>query len=1305
MLCIVSVLGLRAQLTNGTVYWIQDAATGQFITRGGNWGTRAVTEDVGGVGFKAEFISDGVYKLQTVDRTLAGNAAYLGTGLYLDQNTQTEWKITASGVGYTISSGEQYLNISGKSNQQNQVSLVAAGEAAVWKFLTRTEYKEALAAKKNAEVVALAATMGLDGITTLSGLEAEIAGEDYVTVDQTSKLTNPNMDGDKDHNLDGWTKSDPGSPRGNGSVYGNGGTAQAWNGTIQLSQTVTGLPSGLYKITMLGLYRVHNANNANNVGLDNSSSTAYVYANGNKTEFASWLDYNSKPNNTTGAVSAFNNGDYVNTIYTYVGTDGKLELGIMSAGWNDNNWPVFGHFTLTQIYSIAMYKKAYDDAMTAATDAQTSLTGFSVYATQKSTLDAAITTNTLTGEDLSDVEKLTEAATNLNNAAAAVAAQVAACDQYASIVSTIGENTNVDLTSFVSNAGFELGNLNGWTSTSAGGIANNNNFSQKVGTYFVERWQANGESQQAKLSDGTLAHDAIILPAGLYQISATGQVQEQKNGAMGGGYFLYANSEKVEIGAPARYNTYVKLNDDKSELVIKFALESCTGNWISCDDVQLTYVGSDFPAVTLVEGKMSTAAATAQTSAKTAFDADKTATNYNALVTAIANAQASKDAYAKTSAALTAANTLKTNHTFASAAAVTTFSDAITATQTAYDNGTLTTAEANNANNLGTITYGWHAARAEANWTVSEAYMQNAWTDAEYNDWSVEGETDGSDFLVPFFQNWVADGSSLAEGTTSGTLTELPNGLYKVSALIRVRAKNGTAATDATGITMAVNGGTPVDVTEGTQVGETQFSLGTFEAEGLVKNGTLNVVITRADGNNVSWLSFKNVKYTKVRDLTPAEEAPATAEDYAALNTAIANAEDKTLGFDEGDYAPYNNITVLAALAAAKAINQEGDNAHDDVVAATNAIANSEWNANVEEVNAVYDGTFAAATNNGAPKGWTMSNNTLGGDYHSRAFVGDDRLSEFNGTKSGLFLRFDGTNSNRGSMYYYGNTENYTMPLKKDVTYYAKVDFTNWGTTSSKPLRMNVTGPEGFSATGLTVNSTKNADTGSDTPDQILFVFTANVAGNYTINFQCPGSDDNKHNVLISNVELFRATPATMKITDAKYATFVAPFDVTIPADVTAYTIDDAEGNTLKMTEVSTTIKANTPVVLFKESALDATTFYGMPVAGEPTEGLLTGVYTETVATAGTYVLQKNDDLVGFYEVATGEEPTVGANRAYLKARTTGVKAFFFSDATAIKNVFDGVAAGNIYDLNGRKVSKMQKGGVYVVNGKKVLVK
>ena len=1275
MLCIVSALGMRAQttltgvgsITSGEQYYIVNDATGLFLTSGNDYGTRA-TLDQSSCGPATVTLADGKY---TIKWSL-GNGLFVnaddGSSLYCDMNNQGNnyWTITPNGDN-TFS-----LQLASDQARYNAASYLTAASSAIfanvqynasnenlrkWRFISASDLRSSMSSSNSK----------MDVSIFVHGAQCMISDKSLGNFKKMYpwQTTGNDWKGQNNANLTGFSKP----------------WLECWNGSALPSRsaknTISSLPAGSYTLS------------AYTIGGDGVTFYAKV-GDGEK------------------ITAATGNGNPVLSTINFDIESGSadVEFGIESTAESTSGWIAIDNVKLEYI-SFSAFREVYETALQNAKDASNALNDFSVYASQKSRLDDVISSNTLTGDDLNSRSALTAASTTLENATTAVAAQVAACNQYASIVSTIGENTNVVLTSFVSNAGFEQGNLNGWTSTNAGGIADNNNFSQKVGTYFVERWQPSGNSQ-VKLSDGTLTHNAIVLPAGIYQISATGQVQEQKNGVTGGGYFLYANSEKVEIGAPARYNTYVKLND-KSELVIKFALESCTGNWISCDDVQLTYVGSDFPAVTLVEGKMSTAAATAQTIAKEAFDADKTGTNYKTLVAAIAAAQTSKDAYAKTATAIADAKTLGANFNFATAAATTTFNEAVTAVETAYNDGTLEDASAKNCANLGTVLVGWHPARSSENYTIAEAYMKSAWTGGELNDWSTEGDTDGSNFHVPFFQNWIDDANSLTEGTTFGQLTGLDNGLYRVSAQVRVRIKNGQeAGTAPSGITLKVNNGSEVNVCAGGQIGESQFYLGTFEAEGLVKDGTLNAIFTRADGNNVSWLSFKNVQYTKVRDLIPAEEAPATVEDYAALNTAIANAEAKTLGFDEGDYAPYNNITVLAALAAAKAINQEGDNAHDDVVAATNAIADSEWNANAEEVNAVYDGTFAAATNNGAPKGWRMTNNTLGGDYHSRAFVGDDRMSEFNGTNSGFFLRFDGTNSSRGSMYYYGDTKNYTMPLKEGVKYFVKVDVAGWGSTG-KPIRMNVNGPTGFSSVNQQLTTSVRADNADNTPQQFFIVFTANVAGNYVINFQTPGADTNTHNVVISNVELFRASEATMKTFKAgTYGTFIAPFDVTIPSGVTASKVTGHTGNTLELTDLPGTIPANTPVVVYSDAVINET-FYGKDnSAGETSKevGLLVGVYTASPVAEGNYVLQTQGGVQGFYKVGTGGLTAV-PNRAYLKAGSLddAVKAYFFDQTDAVRGLqAEEAAQGTIYNLSGQRVQKAQK-GIYIVNGKKTVIK
>ena len=187
-------------------------------------------------------------------------------------------------------------------------------------------------------------------------------------------------------------------------------------------------------------------------------------------------------------------------------------------------------------------------------------------------------------------------------------------------------------------------------------------------------------------------------------------------------------------------------------------------------------------------------------------------------------------------------------------------------------------------------------------------------------------------------------------------------------------------------------------------------------------------------------------------------------------------------------------------------------------------------------------------------------------------------------------------------------------------------------------------------------------------------------------------------------------TAANMTITSAKYATFVAPFDVEIPSGVTAYTVDDvaSNGSTLEMTEVTSgPIEKNTPVVLYSESTVNET-FYGKTVDGTPTEGLLTGVYERTAVPNGSYVLQNNGGKVGFYLVDTSvATPSVNANRAYLTAPAlVKLNAFFFDDgtATAIQSIFDGAESGEVYDIAGRKLGKLQK-GVNIVNGKKVVVK
>jgi hypothetical protein len=93
---------------------------------------------------------------------------------------------------------------------------------------------------------------------------------------------------------------------------------------------------------------------------------------------------------------------------------------------------------------------------------------------------------------------------------------------------------------------------------------------------------------------------------------------------------------------------------------------------------------------------------------------------------------------------------------------------------------------------------------------------------------------------------------------------------YEVSALVRVRNSNDKTIVPGT-ILFQVGEGASVDVTAGTQIGTSQLYIGTYTAKGTADaEGNLVIKFNVAEGSNVSWFAFKNVKYT--------EAAPAYTE-------------------------------------------------------------------------------------------------------------------------------------------------------------------------------------------------------------------------------------------------------------------------------------------------------------------------------------------------------------------------------------------------------------------------------------------
>lgn len=187
----------------------------------------------------------------------------------------------------------------------------------------------------------------------------------------------------------------------------------------------------------------------------------------------------------------------------------------------------------------------------------------------------------------------------------------------------------------------------------------------------------------------------------------------------------------------------------------------------------------------------------------------------------------------------------------------------------------------------------------------------------------------------------------------------------------------------------------------------------------------------------------------------------------------------------------------------------------------------------------------------------------------------------------------------------------------------------------------------------------------------------------------------------------FTATNATYTTTintDAKAGTLCLPFAATIPEGVKAYTLAYASGDKATATPVTETISANTPVLL---NGSGECTFKGsgaVSASANNVSGALTGVFETGTVPTGSYVLQKQDDNVGFYKVTT-DDIKIKPFRAYLTAQSTGsrISIVYEDEAAGIEGIDEQrTESKTVYDLQGRRVAQPTK-GLYIVNGKLVI--
>lgn len=184
-------------------------------------------------------------------------------------------------------------------------------------------------------------------------------------------------------------------------------------------------------------------------------------------------------------------------------------------------------------------------------------------------------------------------------------------------------------------------------------------------------------------------------------------------------------------------------------------------------------------------------------------------------------------------------------------------------------------------------------------------------------------------------------------------------------------------------------------------------------------------------------------------------------------------------------------------------------------------------------------------------------------------------------------------------------------------------------------------------------------------------------------------------------------TSESVEVTAAEYATYVSDANLDFSATTIKAYKAAASGDKVVLTPINK-VAAGTPVVLYAEGGKTEDIPVFDDAADDATGNELvrgTGAAVETGTDPVNYILNNKGGNIGFYKAA-GQ--TVAKNRAYLPVAAGGGSArmniVFGDEATGISSVLNAQGTNEIYNLQGQRVKKAQK-GLFIQNGKKVIIK
>lgn len=574
-----------ATIENGVTYYLYNVKAQAFLKGANSWGTRAsFGEDA------YPYVAEGAGNIYALSSTQSFAGKYLGANLFVDSD-KANFAFEEVGEGiYTFNLNGAYYAYTGVNTVE---TVTEVNDGCYWQLLTADAIKEQMIAAS--------------------------ASTPYAV---TPLITCANF-GRNDQAISAWT----GGP----SVAGDNDNfcAEKWNAGIStVTQTLTGLPNGTYKLQAQGLYRMGGVDAA--VALRDAGTEVYdvkFFANTDSVLVMSVMDeagkldgvgdaygtYGTAPNNRSHASKFFNAGYYEHELYFTV-TDGTAVIGVANNTGASADWLVFDNFRLTY-YGTATVEEIELAKLQEYIDEVTVLvaTAKAVEATYaeaaKTELDAAVA--------IAEAALTTPTKDALVAAVAPLEAAIARAERSVAINATAPAaslTAPVAFTQFVINPDMANGTINGWTATSGWKFHGDYSHAGEGAEInkFQEIWV-----QNVALGNTSTVQSLLDMPNGIYRVSAdvlaTAQYNEDPEGSTTGAYWV-ANGDSMAVAtannSPERVTVETIVAD--GVLTIGFVGVNTTANWMAFDNVEVLFYGAepaaewiDITAERIVNGDLS----------------------------------------------------------------------------------------------------------------------------------------------------------------------------------------------------------------------------------------------------------------------------------------------------------------------------------------------------------------------------------------------------------------------------------------------------------------------------------------------------------------------------------------------------------------------------------------------------------------------------------------------------------------------------------------------------------------------------